>query len=479
MNRPHLKVLVVDDDEDDYFITREIFEQFPAHNITVDWAPTFQKGLESYLNARHDLYFVDYLLGAKTGIDFLVEGRQAKLKNPVIIITGKGDHRVDKLAMAEGAADYLVKGELDSEKLERTTRYALDRFIAKQQLAESEAKYRSVFEKSKDMIFIIDKSGAFLDSNNTCYKILGYSRDELIGMNIQELFERPEEKAVFATQICSRDEIVDDERILIAKGGQKKVCLISTVIQQKLEDNIIVQGIIHDITKRRKTENDLATAEKLAVTGRVVRMIGHEIRNPLTNINLSLEQIESEVKEKENLAMFFDIIRRNSERINSLITELLNTSKPVQLVMGKVSINKVVGDALDLIRDRILLKKVKLETDFSSDICDVTIDDEKVKIAILNILVNAVEAVDDNTGILKVSTRGEDEVCVVEICDNGCGIPSDAIDRIFDPFFSGKPSGTGLGLSTTHNIIRSHNGSIDVSSIAGKSTCFTLRFNFN
>ncbi|MBL0341376.1 MAG: hypothetical protein IPP71_10795 [Bacteroidetes bacterium] len=177
--------------------------------------------------------------------------------------------------------------------------------------------------------------------------------------------------------------------------------------------------------------------------------------------------------------IYFDIIRRNSERINALIVELLNSSKPAQLKIGKVSINTIALDAINLIHDRIVLKGVDLITRFSTDICDISVDQEKVKIAILNILVNAIEAMEDEVGKLEVETRGEGEWCVIEIIDNGSGIPPDKLDFIFDPFFSGKPKGTGLGLSTTHNIIRSHNGIIDVLSEPGKGTHFIVKFNFN
>jgi len=479
MNRPILKVLVVDDDEDDFLITKEIFEEIPARNIKLDWAPTYQKGLESYFNAAHDVYFVDYILGAKNGIDFLMEGKKARIKNPVIMITGKGDQRVDKLAMEHGAADYLVKGELDAEKLERAVRYALDRFKASKQLADSEAKYRSVFENSKDMLFITDNTGQFLDSNNSCLKILNYTREELLGMKIQDLMESIEDKALYETLVSTLTEIADDERILISKSGKKKSCLISTIVQHDSEGVTTIQGVIHDITKRRKAETDLATAEKLAVTGRVVRMIGHEIRNPLTNINLSLEQIESEIKNHEGIDVLLDIIRRNSDRINSLITELLNSSKPAQLQIAKVSINKIIENSIKLIQDRLVLKKVTLETNLDINVCDINVDETKIQIALLNILVNAVEAVKEETGIIKISTWSEEEMCVVEICDNGIGIAPESLGRIFDPFFSGKPKGTGLGLSTTHNIVVSHNGSIDVSSFVDKGTCFILKFSFN
>nr|HMT29792.1 PAS domain S-box protein [Bacteroidia bacterium] len=398
MNRPLVRVLIVDDDEDDFFITKELFNEIPVQNLVVEWAPTFQKGIESYINEKHDIYFVDYLLGAKSGIDFLMEAKTSGIKNPIIMLTGKGDQQVDKQAMVYGAADYLIKGELDAEKLERTLRYVLERFIASRKLEESEAKYRSIFEKSRDMIFIADAAGKFIDSNDSAHRILDYSRNELIGKYIFDLFENEKDKLLFREMIAQKTEVADYEKVLYSKNGIKKNCLITTIFQTDSENKVIIQGVIHDITKRRKAENDLATAEKLAVTGRVVRMIGHEIRNPLTNINLSLEQLESEIKGNAELDIYFDIIRRNSDRINTLIVELLNSSKPAQLKIGKVSINTIAQEAINLIHDRIVLKEVELITRFSSDICDISVDQEKVKIALLNILVNAIEAMDDVGG---------------------------------------------------------------------------------
>ncbi len=479
MNRPLIRVLIVDDDEDDFFITKEIFDEMPVNNLVVEWAKNYQSGIDSYINEKHDIYFVDYLLGAKTGIDFLIAAKASGVKNPIIMITGKGDHNVDKRAMEYGAADYLVKSELEAEKLERTMRYAFDRFISNQKLAESESKYRSIFEKSRDMIFIADQSGKFLDTNDSSVRIIGYNKNELNGKFIYDFFDKEADKNLFRELISNKTDAVDIEKVLIAKEGQKRVCLISMSFQTTIENNINIHGVIHDITKRRKAENDLATAEKLAVTGRVVRMIGHEIRNPLTNINLSIEQLESEIEVKDEFDIYFDIIKRNSERINSLITELLNSSKPAQLVMGSISINTITQEAIKLVQDRIILHGVELVTKFSVDICDINIDAEKIKIAILNILVNAVEAMEEGEGKLEVTTRGEGDWCVIEISDNGSGIPADKIDSIFDPFFSGKPKGTGLGLSTTHNIIRSHNGMIDVNSEPGKGTRFTVKLKFN
>jgi PAS domain S-box-containing protein len=368
-----------------------------------------------------------------------------------------------------------VKNDLDAQKLERSVRYAFERYDNSRKLRESEEKFRRIFEQSRDVIYITDEAGNFLDANESIKRFLGYSREELLTMNMIDLYEDPQKRNRILDAVKLHGEVIDFEKVLIAKDGKKKICLVSAGIHLEPSGKILFQGIIHDITKRRKAEQDLATAEKLAVTGQVVRMIAHEVRNPLTNITLSLEQLESELKDGSDLEMYFDIIKRNLNRINVLITELLNSSKPAELTFNKYSINKIVDDTLKDIEDRIKLKGIKVIKEYSPDLCDVNVDYEKIKIALLNIFVNAVEAVEDEKGELLVVTKSEEDKCVVEIIDNGIGIPREAITKIFDPFYSGKPSGTGLGLSTTHHIIRSHKGIIDVTSEPNKGTKFSIK----
>ncbi len=479
MNRRNIKILLIDDDEDDFFLTKELFEEMPGYNVQVDWTPTIEEGVKSLKNNSHEVYFVDYLLGANTGIDFLRNAGQLGNTHPIIMLTGKGDHHIDKMAMELGAADYLVKSELDVEKLERCLRYAVERYETRIQLEESEAKYRNIFMRTRDMIFITDIQGVVIDTNESATRVLGYSKEEIIGKSFSDLLDDATSREFIIEQISNKTEIHDFEKVIISKNGKRKICLISLNFQGDEINNPTFLCVIHDITKRRKAEQDLITTEKLAVTGRIVRMIAHEIRNPLTNINLSLEQLEAEVPPNPDLKMYFDIIKRNSERISSLITELLNSSKPAQLTISKFSINTLIKETLALIQDRIVLRNVRLVTNLSDDICEISVDSGKIKIALLNIFINAIEAMEEENGILTLSTRGEDNCCVIEVEDNGKGIPESDIGRIFDPFFSGKPKGTGLGLSTTHNIIRTHNGTIDVSNTPGTGTKFTIKLNFD
>ena len=471
----NIRILLIDDDEEDFFLTKELFDEMPGFNAQVDWTPDIDKGIESLRERAHEVYFVDYLLGHETGIEFLRSAWQLGNTSPIIMLTGKGDRHIDKMAMELGASDYLVKSELDVEKLERTLRYAVERYEARLKLERSEAKYRSIFERTRDMLFIANEDGTFVDSNDSVMRILEYTPDEIKGLKIQDLTADVQSRKIIDGLLGAKNEVHDIEHNFISKRGISKICQLSFSFQSNDNGHPTVFGVIHDITKRRKIEQDLATSEKLAVTGKIVRMIAHEIRNPLTNINLSLEQMEAELPVELDMKMYVDIIKRNSDRIGSLITELLNSSKPAQLTVSKYSINKLIKETISLVNDRLILRNVKVNATYSPDICDITVDAGKLKIAFLNIIINAIEAMDESDGELNIATKMEDPFCVIEIEDNGHGIPQEDIGRIFDPFFSGKPKGTGLGLSTTHNIIRTHDGLIDVSSSPGKGTKFTVK----
>lgn len=222
----------------------------------------------------------------------------------------------------------------------------------------------------------------------------------------------------------------------------------------------------------------MRSIEKFASTGRIARTIAHEVRNPLTNINLAMEQLKNEVGVVDDSAILFEMIQRNSNRINQLITDLLNSTKFAELSYGKISINTLLDEAIDLSKDRIALYNITIVKKYSSDICDVAVDKDKLKIAFLNIIVNAIEAMEPGKGILTIITRGENNKCIIEIADNGAGMDRESLGRLFEPYFTSKPKGNGLGLTNTQNIILNHKGTIQAESEKGKGTTFTISLDF-
>ncbi len=220
---------------------------------------------------------------------------------------------------------------------------------------------------------------------------------------------------------------------------------------------------------------ELRSLEKYTVTGRIARTIAHEVRNPLTNINLALEQLRAEIPVDENNDIFFEMIARNSNRINKLVSELLNSTRVSELNFDFVSINELIDESLDLAADRISLKHIEIVKNYDPKICKVKIDKEKIKIVFLNLIVNSIEAMEES-GQLVLGTRTENKKCIVTIQDNGKGMEKEQVGRLFEPYFSTKKDGNGLGLANAQNIILSHEGSISAESEKGIGTCFSLSF---
>jgi signal transduction histidine kinase len=236
-----------------------------------------------------------------------------------------------------------------------------------------------------------------------------------------------------------------------------------------------MQGIVHDITNLKKAEKATLQIEKLAATGRLVRTLAHEVRNPLNNINLSVEHLREEMEVNENSSIYLDIIQRNSSRIGALITELLNSSRPAEMKLERHILQSIVDESIMDAIDRLTLQRIKLEIKYPDEPVMVTVDKEKLKLAFSNILINATEAIHHKQGRISIVVRSDEDHSIV-ISDNGCGISEENISRLFEPYFTSKRNGMGLGLASTLNIIQSNKGTIDVKSEVNVGTSFIITF---
>jgi signal transduction histidine kinase len=203
--------------------------------------------------------------------------------------------------------------------------------------------------------------------------------------------------------------------------------------------------------------------------------LAHEVRNPLTNINLAVEMLKTTLKSDEQ-KLYLDIILRGSGRINDLVTDLLMLCQGDELLPGMHSIHQLLDQVLTMTQDRIMLKNITVSREYSTIDCKILLDKEKMKIALTNIIINAIDAMPSENGRLRLITRSINEKCVIEIQDNGIGISEENLQHIFKPYFTDKSSGMGLGLSTTQNILLSNHAKIDVLSKEGKGTRFILTF---
>jgi PAS domain S-box-containing protein len=469
------RILIIEDDQDDFLIIEACIKDIPDKAFRIDWCYDYNEALNRISQAGYDIYFVDYLLGERTGLELLQAAKALGCEDPLVLLTGIGNRDVDVQAMTIGAVDYLVKSEINTEKLERCIRYALERSTYIKALRINERKFRSMFERSKDSVFLTGEDLVFRDVNSATCELFKYSKDEILRLSLYKLFARREAAEQLKERLTMIGEVEDLEVELLTRNKERRNCILSISRQDYSSGESYIQGIIHDITNLKRIERATFQIEKLRGTATLLRTLAHEVRNPLTNINLSVEQLKPELN-SEDANIYLDIIARNCGRIDTLISELLDLSRPAEISLQRAGLQEIIDSTLSAASDRISLKNIRLERAYPDRTAFVMADREKLKIALLNIVINAVEAVPSQSGVITISIRQEARHYKVSINDNGAGIPEENISRIFEPYFTSKTNGFGLGLAATWNILQSHRAGIDVNSQLGEGTSFMLTF---
>ncbi len=471
-----LNILIIDDDEEDFFIIGEHLRNIKnGHLLSIEWCPRYKDAIGQICSNKYDIYFVDFRLGAKTGLDFIKEAIAQDCDEPIILLTGKGNHEIDIMAMEAGAVDYLVKSDLNAEKLERSIRYAMGRYEFLKALKANEQKFRVFFEKSKDSVFMADENLVFREVNEGTTLLTEYPREELYQISLYDLMVNAEDQKYIVDKLVSEGRVNDKEITLFSKSHEKLDCILSISKEKNSEGDFYIQGIIHNITLLKKSEKAFLQTEKLNAVQRLLLTLAHEVRNPLTNIYLSLDQLKPNVT-AEGPQNLVEIISRNSKRISSLITQLLDTSKPVEIDLQKINLNKAVEESVAAALDRVMLKNIALQVNYYETDALIMADLTQLKIAFLNIIINAIEAMKEDEGQLLIDIRSKGMKYVVSITDNGSGIGEEDISKLFEPYFTSKPKGMGLGLASTLNIIQSHKAMVEVSSVIDEGTTFSISF---
>jgi len=395
------------------------------------------------------------------------------MKDPTYLVPYKGSRaKIDSvLNLLKTSSETSLSQEKKIEELERNI----------------DARF-NVFERSMDVF--VSQNFVVTDS----LKIL-IAKGRLTMDSIKRMVEgiQMDEKRMMTKRSSDMSNTSNSIQIIIISSLVVSLLLAFYSIRTyTLENNARLRAVAEADEYRRKLEQQLEqlkTAneelvtlrrdERFASTGRIARTIAHEVRNPLTNINLAVEQLKDDMgPANEDVMPLLEMVVRNSARINQLVTELLNSTRFSELNFQRKSVNTIADEALALAADRIELKHIKVNKHYSQDICDVDVDADKIKIAFLNIIVNAIEAMDEHKGELTIRTASQDGQCTISISDNGHGMDEEALQRLFEPYFTKKPKGNGLGMTNTQNIILNHKGTIGVQSSEQTGTTFTIALRF-
>jgi len=471
-----IRIGVIDDDEDDFFIIEEYIREIKNVNFVIDWLNSYKAAIEKIKTGGYHLYFLDYRLGNETGLELLEEATAMQCDSPIVLLTGKGNRAIDIKAMQSGATDYLVKSELNSEKLERCIRYSLDRAESLRELKTRESKYRNLFKGSKDAVFISDKNLVLTEYNQAASLLFGFANGGILQFNLFDFLNDEKQKEKLRDLLAKEENTSDIEIQIRDQQGEVKPCLLSVSFQLDSQPHHLIHGIIHDITNIKKAEQANIQAQKLAANERLIRILAHEIRNPLNNITLAVDQLKTPNDDAEIQNYLVGIVQRNCTRINKIITELLDLTKPLELKFEKHSLQDILDESLLLATDRINLQHIRVEKNYPDSPIELEVDKSKLIIAFTNLVINAIEAMETNKGELGVSIVALPTAYSVSIRDNGKGIPDEFLPKLFEPFFTSKKNGMGLGLAACYSIIESHKGTINVETKLDRGSNFIISF---
>ncbi|MDD5528594.1 MAG: ATP-binding protein [bacterium] len=332
----------------------------------------------------------------------------------------------------------------------------------------------SILESIGNAVVAVDSKKRITVFNQSAEKLFSISRSAIIGKEYKSVF--PNDECFIELTLEKGRTIQDMTKTYTNLKGHSLILSINTNTifnkENKIEGAV---GVLRDITEMKKMEENLKEKERLSALGELAAGVAHEIRNPLNAIGITAQRIEQEFEPKENekeFKEFINIIKNAIASLNNTVEEFLNLARPMTLSLKEEDINKVLEDVISLIQNETREKGIVITKKFN-EIRPVEIDVEKLRRAIFNIALNGIQAMNSG-GELFFGTELYEKNCKITIKDTGCGIPKEALKKIFIPYFSKKAKGTGLGLSITHQLVTAHKGRIEVESIEGVGTTFTI-----
>jgi len=347
-----------------------------------------------------------------------------------------------------------------------------------------------------DWIWEVDDKGIYTYCSEKVKNVLGYNTEEIMGKTPFD-FMSPEEvgkiRMVFAEIINKRGHISDLENWNITKEG-KRVCLLTNGVPIFDNEGELkgYRGVDRDITDRKmledekeKLQNNMLQSEKMAAVGKLASGVAHEINNPLTVI-LGYTQLLIKKTAEEGVSLRqLKAIEKETVRCKILVEELLLFSRMQKTTFDKIDLNKTVEEIIQIVQTKSKVSDVKLITEFDSSVGPLMGSKNQIQQVVANLCNNAIDAVSSG-GKVWIRTKHFKEYALLEVEDNGVGIPEDIKNQIFEPFFTTKEvgKGTGLGLSLTFEILKKHGFEISLESEVKKGSKFIVKmpykdFNFN
>ncbi len=447
-----------------------------------------RKAIKMIEEKRPDLILMDIKL--KGDIDGVEASKQirSRFNIPIIYITALSDNDALQRAKITEPFGYIHK-PIEEMELHTTIEMALYRHKMERKLKESEERYRTLFEDSRDALYITTREGKIVDVNQSMLDLSGYTREEMLGMDIQKKYVNHADRANFQEQIEKKGFVRDYEVKFFTKDRKEMDCLITAAVQRNHDGSILgYQGSIRDITERKKAEEEkerlhaqLIHSEKMAGIGTLASGIAHEFNNLFQIIKGHME-FAQKTKRSEDIEEASAIVIHNTDRGAKIIKDLLSFAREEPSEKVLCDIVEPIESVLLLTEEPFKKHNINIVRKYKKT-PTVEVNKAEMQQVFLNMVTNARDAMLPEGGKLEISVKQVGKNVEVCFADTGKGIEKKDLGKLFEPFYTTKGAigndvilqGTGLGLSVSYGIVKRHGGTIEVLSKAGKGSIFTIK----
>lgn len=335
--------------------------------------------------------------------------------------------------------------------------------------------YKSFFDNATDAVFIVQpETWSVLDGNDYAAQLLGMSKDELIGSTLSQF------RRIFKLLKKTSAPSVLSELSFESHSNENLMLEVSARFVN-YDGQDLIQAIARDVSEQHALTDKMVQADKLVLLGQLSAGVAHEIRNPLAAVNLNLQILKRNTPTDIPEANYISSALQGVDRISRIVEVTLNFSRPAMPDIKGININSLIPNVLDMVAMTLKRKEVKVELILADNLPNISADAKQMQQVFINLITNAADAIKVK-GEIKIESYIEEAIksnegtfVVVAISDNGIGMSADELQKIFNPFFTRKADGTGLGLPIVQRIMHQHSGVIDVESSPGIGTTFYIK----
>jgi PAS domain S-box-containing protein len=498
--------LVVDDEPNIRWTMAEFLKRAHCEVLT---ASDFDNALAVFDENEIDVAVIDIVLPRQSGILLLEELHSRKPDLPIIMMTGEPNISLLPDIVRAGAYDFLAKPVTKDVLLKAVARAiekkrlqdeksVLEQEIAQHaeqlevaitertaELLEARNFLKTVLDSSTEYaILVTDLKGRIALFNKGAELMFQYEVKRVLGQPAWELICDDEQAALqnpLSVEVTSEEQqAVQDLEIELRRADATSfTASLAMTSVQTTEGRLLGRlAIIKDLTIERQQAEELrqmqvqlAQNEKIAALGRMAAQVAHEVRNPLAGLRLYALHLKSKVGDKlsESEMTLIEKILQNIDHLADTTEQILNVARPLNLTFQPKRIEPIVGDCLQLVESQISASQVEVKSDLAAAETIVLVDESSLRSALVNLLLNSIQAMPQG-GVLTISSREHDSHLRLKISDTGRGMTIEQTEKVFEPFYTTKSTGLGLGMPFAKKIIEQHRGSIEVVSRPGVGT---------